>query len=315
MIGGAYDRIGDGPVRVRDVPVLRITSPAEFTDRVVDRLRSNDDVTEIAVVPGASRVSGGDLVIVEVLRAGVDDVIAHLPDAESVPGLHVSIEESEQLLPDSTASHHDDDEDLVWTQVVKEVHGAGHLSWLNVVLIVVAASIAAVGIVRDQLLLIVGAMALSPDYFPIADTSLSFVVGDWVRARRGLMTLVVGFGAGAIGAWLLTEVLQAADVVNPQTAPTRQLTLFISEPGTLSVLVALLAGIAGALAVTLPGTRGLVGVFVSVTTIPAAANMGVAIAARDGSELLGAGVQLLVNVVCLIAAGAVTLKARRRLAR
>ena len=166
----------------------------------------------------------------EVLRAGVDNVLAQLPDPGSVPGLHVSIDQSEQLLPDPSDSHHDDDEDVVWTQVVKDVHDAGRLSWVNVSLFVVAASIAAVGIMQDQILLIVGAMALSPDYFPIADTSLSIVHGAWGRARSGVTTLVVSFGAGALGAWLLTEALGQFDIVNPDSAPTRQLTLFISHP-------------------------------------------------------------------------------------
>jgi uncharacterized hydrophobic protein (TIGR00271 family) len=101
-------------------------------------------------------------------------------------------------------------------------------------------------------------------------------------------------------------------VITPSTEVPRELTLFISKPDALSVVVALLAGIAGALALTLPDARGLVGVFVSITTIPAAANIGVALAARNGDEAWGAFVMLAINVLALVVAGTVTLGLRSR---
>ncbi len=96
---------------------------------------------------------------------------------------------------------------------------------------------------------------------------------------------------------------------------SKQLILFISHPDALSIVVAALAGVAGALAITLPDARGLVGVFVSVTTIPAAANIGVAFGAGDWHDMLGAAVQLLVNVTTVLIAGAITLEIRHRLRR
>jgi uncharacterized hydrophobic protein (TIGR00271 family) len=206
-----------------------------------------------------------------------------------------------------------DDEAVVWAQVSEDLHDLGRLSWINTLLVVIASGIAAVGIIQDQLLLIVGAMALSPDYFPIADTCLAVVLRDKHRARTGLVTIAAIFSSAIVGAWALTEVLNRTGLVTAESAPSQQLTLFISQPDSLSVVVAVLAGIAGALAVTLPDARGLVGVFVSITTIPAAANIGVAFVAGEWSEMKGAAVQLTVNVTSLLVAGAVTLGLRRRL--
>jgi hypothetical protein len=56
----------------------------------------------------------------------------------------------------------------------------------------------------------------------------------------------------------------------------------------------------------------VVGVLVSITTIPAAANIGVALANRDRADLAGAAVQLLVNVVSLILAGTLGLRHKGR---
>jgi len=295
------------------MPLLRITCPTGHTDAIVSVLTTEAAASEITVVPRASRLTDGDVVLAEVPRSSVDRILALLPHQGSLDGLHVAVEGSEVLYP-RTGDDDPDDDAVVWAAVTQEIHDAGRLSWINVALIVIAAAIAAVGIIEDQLLLIVGAMALSPDYFPVADTCLSVVHRNWDRARHGLLTLVVSFAAAVAGSWALTEVLRVTGVVRADAVPSQQLTLFISEPNALSVVVAVLAGIAGALAITLPDARGLVGVFVSITTIPAAANMGVALAGRDHAELLGASVQLAVNVASLLVAGAATLEVRRRLA-
>lgn len=296
------------------MPLLRIVCPPDRTDHIV-RLLETRAATGIAVVPGAGRADRGDLVLAEVPRSAIDPLIARVRERAGEPGgvpagLQLAVQPSERLLPPAEPSP--DDEAVIWAEVIHDLHVTGRPSWVNVLLVGIASMIAAVGILRGQLLLIVGAMALSPDYLPIANTALALSRRAWRAAGSGLVTLLVCFGAAAVAAWLLAELLLAADQPASAADPLRELTLFISHPDRLSVLVALLAGVAGALSITLPGARGLVGVFVSVTTIPAAANIGVALAARDGSELAGAAVQLLVNVAGLVLAGTVTLALRHR---
>jgi uncharacterized hydrophobic protein (TIGR00271 family) len=294
------------------VPLLRVTCPPDRTDHIVHLLLTEAGATELTVVADSSRVTLGDLILADVPRSVVDEVLERIEAAHLHPDLHVAVQQSERLVPPQDDDGADE-EAVIWAQVVQDVHETGRLSWINVLLIVVAGCIAAIGIIQDQLLLIVGAMALSPDYFPVADTCLSVVRRDWRRAGQALGTLVVSFSAAIVGAWVLTLVLARVGIVSLTTAPPQQLTLFISRPDALSVVVALFAGVAGALAITLPDARGLVGVFVSITTIPAAANMGVALADEDWSELAGAAVQLLVNIVSLVLAGTITLGIRRRL--
>ena len=78
------------------------------------------------------------------------------------------------------------------------------------------------------------------------------------------------------------------------------------------MIVALLAGTAGMLSLTSAKSGALVGVLISVTTIPAAANIGVAAAYTDWGEVEGAAIQLGVNLTCIIAAGLTTLYIQRR---
>ena len=293
------------------MPLLRVTCLPERTDHIVHMLLTQASASELTVVAASSRVTNGDLILADVPRSVVDEILERIAEVHDHPDLHVAVQQSERLVPPQN-DHGADEEAVIWAQVVQDVHETGRLSWINVLLMVVAACIAAIGIIQDQLLLIVGAMALSPDYFPTADACLSIVRRDWRRAAQALGTLVVSFGAAIVGAWVLTELLGRAGIVSAATTPPQELTLFISRPDALSVVVALFAGVAGALAITLPDARGLVGVFVSITTIPAAANMGVALAGREWEELGGAAVQLGVNIVSLIVAGVITLGIRRR---
>lgn len=293
------------------MPLLRITCAPTDTDHLVTVVLRDAGATEVVVVERASRASGGDVVLADVPRGAVDSLV-RVMRLDAGPDLHhVTIQEAERLIPVPAPDDADEDA-VVWSKVVLDVHQAARLSWINVLLVVVAACIGAVGIIQDQLLLIVGAMAISPDYYPVVDTCLAVVRRRWDRAGEGLRTLAVCFGAGALGAFLFTAALELSGLVKTGNPTSRQLTLFISHPDGLSVAVALLAGVAGALALTLPDGRGLVGVFVSITTIPAAANIGVALASADWGEAGGAALMLLVNVASLLVAGVATLVVRAR---
>jgi uncharacterized membrane protein len=79
--------------------------------------------------------------------------------------------------------------------------------------------------------------------------------------------------------------------------------------------VAVLAGIVGVVSLTEARVGSLIGVFISVTTIPAAANIGVSLAFSSWSQAGGSALQLLLNVVLLIAVGAAGLSAQRNIWR
>src|SRR5262249_32238863 len=90
-------------------------------------------------------------------------------------------------------------------------------------------------------------------------------------------------------------------------------TRFIAHPDGFSLVVAVLAGIAGILSLTSLKSGALVGVLVSVTTIPAGAYLAVAPASPDGGAAGGALAQLAANLGGIFVAGVVTLLIQRRL--
>jgi len=261
------------------------------------------------VYPGAAVHPPGDLVTCQIGRDAVDEVVDALRD---VDGTAVWMEDSTLLL-DAGGHHASRDDAVMWAQVADMLDRNSRLSVLYLIVITVAGAIAAVGILEDLFLLIIAAMALSPDYFPLIAGCLAVVRRSKRAFLRSLRTLVAGFAAAALASWLLTTVLDALGAVTLGKAGESRgaVEIFVASPNWVSVVVACLAGVAGALSVTMSDNRALVGVFVSITTIPAAAGIGVGAAVGSWDDAIGSAGQLAVNLVCLYVVGALTLWAQR----
>ena len=135
------------------------------------------------------------------------------------------------------------------------------------------------GILIDQPILIVGAMVVGPSSGPLAALAVALVEKQRRLAKRSLIALAVGFPLGTLAALLATLAFRAIGAIPEEFDPERHdLTSFISQPDFFSFFVAFVAGITGMLSLTSTKSGALIGVLVSVTTIPSAANMGVAAA-------------------------------------
>jgi uncharacterized membrane protein len=130
----------------------------------------------------------------------------------------------------------------------------------------------------------------------------------------GLLALFWGF----LGAVFVTGVFALAvraAAVTPAAfrIGLRPVSALIGTPNVFSVVVATLAGIVGVVSLTEARANALIGVFISVTTIPAAADIGVSLAYGSWHEAAGSTLQLLLNVVLLLLVGAGGLALQRRI--
>ena len=123
----------------------------------------------------------------------------------------------------------------------------------------------------------------------------------------------MGFPAGIVLACLATLVFKGSARAPDDFVPSEhELTGFISKPDFFSFFVAFVAGMAGILSLTNAKSGALIGVLISVTTIPAASNIGVAAAYGDWHEAGGAAGQLAINLTSIVLAGVLTLFIQRR---
>jgi uncharacterized hydrophobic protein (TIGR00271 family) len=151
-------------------------------------------------------------------------------------------------------------------------------------------------------------MVLGPEFSPLAGLAVAAVHRRPRIARHSAVSLVAGFVvaiavtalaalAGRWLGWFDPDVLGA----------DRPATGFITQPDRWSLLVAVLAGIAGVLSLTSTKSGALVGVFISVTTVPAAGEMGLSLALGRSAEFASAATQLGVNLAGILVAATATL--------
>ncbi|MEJ7846353.1 MAG: DUF389 domain-containing protein [Acidimicrobiales bacterium] len=296
---------------------LRIVSPCDSTDEVVRLIRAGQAASNVAVLRGAALDPPGDLVLADVVREGVNTIVSGLKAIGVDRAGSIALENIDVVVSRSA-----DDADrrvpgygtdaAVWEEVEARVRDESVLTVSFLVFLVVAALIAAVGLLEDSPILIVGAMVVGPEFGPIAGLSVGFFRRRPQRIRVAAMTLTIGLAVGAVAALAGTLVADAFDLVPGDFSPRAQpLTGFIVDPSVLSGVVALLAGVVGTLSLTEAKAGALVGVLISVTTIPAVAAIGVSGALGAWDDAWGATIQLALNVVALVVAGVVTLFVQR----
>jgi uncharacterized hydrophobic protein (TIGR00271 family) len=300
---------------------LRIVAPPSLADRAYEIVLGHPSALNVVRLAGVSTQPAGDLILCDVAREDTSIVVEQLRrlGLEQVGSIAIepvaslvsaAAREAERAAVGSPADA------VVWEAVESQTSESAELSFSFVAFMVLATLIAAVGIIEDSLILIIGAMVVGPEFGPLAGLCVALVQRRTELAVRSLGALAVGFPVAILASLLLTTALRAAGSA-PDTldAIDHPATLFISHPDEYSALVAVLAGIAGTLSLSTAKSGALVGVLISVTTIPAAANVGVAAAYGDTSEAVGAAAQLGVNLVCIVTAGVATLALQRAVYR
>ena len=200
----------------------------------------------------------------------------------------------------------------VWAEIVGKADENAQLAASYLIFMITAGVIAGVGVITGSAVLIVGAMAISPDLLPVAAAAIGIVERRWQVTARALRALTLGLGTAALAAFAATAILRVfgripEDLILADTMMGQALT----QLGPGSLIVAAAAGVAGMLAFERPGGAA-VGVAISVTTIPAAAYVGAAMAMGRDDPMLGALGVLIANVVLLVIASTITLILQRR---
>jgi uncharacterized hydrophobic protein (TIGR00271 family) len=275
----------------------------------------------LSVVRGAALDPPGDVVEADVEHAALAATISRLEDL-GVPRRGSfsfgDVLETRSIAAEtaSAAMRAGGTELIAWDEVAARTRDDTVVTPAYLVLMTIAGVIAAGGILTNNELLIVGAMIVSPDYGPLAGFCVAVLARLPERARSSAWALTVGFAVAAGSAGLVAAGADlTGQVPAAYLAGDRPVTELIAEPNAASFVVALAAGIAGMIALGQAKSGAVVGVLVSVTTIPAAANVGVALALGNLDEAAGALAQLVINLSGLVIAGVGSLWLGRRLSR
>lgn len=295
---------------------LRMVVPTQHVAPVLAALSASPAVVNLVRLEGSSVKPRGDLVLCDVAREEVSVLIRRLRELDVDDQGSISIDAVDTTISRAAsgavrAAEGSPSDAVIWEEVEARTSETAELSLSFLAFMVLATLIAAVGILTDSQILIIGAMVVGPEFGPLAGLCVALVNRRFDLAARSGRALLIGFPVAIGITYLFTAVLRAVGAGPEAINVARPATIFISHPDTFSVIVALLAGIAGLLSLTTAKSGALMGVLISVTTIPAAANVGAAAAYSTWSEVRGALAQLLLNLACIVVGGVTTLAIQR----
>ncbi|MEU5915976.1 DUF389 domain-containing protein [Streptomyces sp. NPDC047141] len=298
---------------------LRMIVPPDRTDEAVRLIESTVGTAHLVVLPGAARDPTGDVVMCDVAREAGHQLLGGLralrideDGSIAVDSIDFSLstraDEAEAEAPGEPADA------VIWEQLADATHEESTLSITYSAFMILATMIAACGVVLDNAVLIVGAMAVGPEFGPLAGVCTAIVQRAPKLAARSLFALVVGFAAAIAATTLFSLAMDALGLFSQaQLDADRPNTKFIWQPDPFSFVVALLAGAAGTLSLTSAKSGALVGVAISVTTVPAGANAAVALSYGDLGQMWGSVEQLGLNLFGIMLAGTLTLYGQKML--
>jgi len=292
---------------------LQVYAPAALSDAVQAVVLADPTVTAVSVHRGASVVPVGDVIEADIPREASERLLSLLLETG------VQHEGSVHLQPVPTWVSRDGfratleapgagRDAIVWPEVVQRAYDESEISWTFLAFMTLATLIAGVAIILDSPILIIGAMVLGPEFGAVAALGVGLIRRRFSLLRQAIAALVIGF---AVAILLTTAVgligrlagwITVIDIAGPRPG-----TSFIYHPDRWSLVIAVLAGVAGVLSITSARSGALVGVFISVTTIPAAGDAGMSMAFGLWDQVLGSALQLTVNITGMALAGWATL--------
>lgn len=292
---------------------LRLTVPSSLSSPVRELLLDDECVTSVTFQQGGVLKPEGDLIECDVARERAGVLLRALDDLELdkhggilvVEPAATPFDDARRL--ESAAPGHPDDA-VIWEAVEAQAEAGAVATVSYLIFLVLAVILAAVAVLTDSAILVVGAMVVGPEFAAVAAASAGIVLARWGLVGRSLRLLGLSFSFAVAVVTVLALLGRLLGWITPaMVARPRPNTGFIWHPDKWSFIVALVAGAAGALALAIQKTATMVGVFISVTTVPAAGNLALGLAVWSRDEIVGSLAQLGINIAGMIISGTILL--------
>ncbi|TCO51143.1 putative hydrophobic protein (TIGR00271 family) [Kribbella antiqua] len=296
---------------------LRLIVPSDRSERVLNTLVADPRVTSIVQFPGVAHRPVGDMIECDVTREATSEILGFLKaqglyDEGSVALADVDASPSRNARETERAAPGAPDDAVIWDAVVDQAYNEASGSWVYYAFLTLATMIASVAVITDSSILVVGAMVVGPEFGVVAALAVGIALRNRGLTWRSAVLLVWGFLLAIVLTALAALLARAVGWIDVgDVTAARPLTGFIWRPDKWSAVVAVLAGCAGVLSQTAGRANALVGVFISVTTVPAAGDLALSVALWAPHQIGGSAAQLGINLAGMTAAGVVTLLLQR----
>jgi uncharacterized hydrophobic protein (TIGR00271 family) len=296
---------------------MRVITPVDRTDAVRELLLAEPGATHVTVLPGVALQPAGDVLEADVTRESVDVVLAELSRLGIDHTGGVTLEAIDTTLSDAAdaaeeAAPGDPADAVIWDEVVARTGEESRFSASFQIFLTIACLLGAIGAITNSSVTVVGAMVLGPEFGPLAAVAVGTVLRRRDLVRRGAFALGAGFPLAMLVTAIASLLFEATGLLTSASLDNLDQVDFIYEVGPFSFIIALLAGAAGMLALTSAKSASLVGVFISVTTVPAAAFASVALVEGRYAQAAESALQLVINLVGIVVAAVAVLLVSRR---
>jgi uncharacterized hydrophobic protein (TIGR00271 family) len=287
---------------------LRLAVEEHRANTVTEALEGTGGVYRIVAL-SPERAGTGVVLAADVMPSVADQVVQLIRDWE-VEDADYLLTRQDVVAPNPPHGRLAGGEEFAWIEVMGEARTHSRPLGRYLALMAVAAVLAAIGVITDNPILIVGAMAVSPDLLPVCAACVGFVARRRPLVRRALVTLLLGIALTWAVAAGVAWGLQATGILTADFQVHDSALHGLAKIDYSTVLVALAAGVAAMLSFETRAASA-VGVAISVTTIPASALFGVSLGLGEVRVSWGASGVLAVNVALLLLSGTLTLAVQR----
>lgn len=169
-------------------------------------------------------------------------------------------------------------------------------SWM---LIALASGIAAFGMILENVIIVIGAMMITPMLSPLIASSFGLVIGDKTLIQKSTL-----YGALSV----IFSIFMAFLITLPLPISPNSLMYLVSEPGLIPIVLSLFVGAAAALTFTTEARETFAGVAVAIALVPPSAVAGMSLRMVELDLFLNVMIVLFTNVISIILAGSLTFK-------
>jgi uncharacterized hydrophobic protein (TIGR00341 family) len=220
-----------------------------------------------------------------------------LPVAASIPRIETDERPNKEESPSPEEQQRQAERvsrEELYTQIADTIK----VSRVYYVMVLLSTIVAAIGLMQDNIPVVIGAMVIAPLLGPNMALALATTLGDKELAKNSLKVTLGGIGAGLALSVLLGIILNVEPTIPTIMARTKI--------GMSEVVLALAAGSAGTLAFTTGAPATLIGVMVAVALLPPLVTLGLLLGSAHFLLAAGALWLLLTNLICINLAGVVT---------
>ena len=256
---------------------VEVVLPLGAAERLLPRVRGVEGVVAVTLSPGAAVVPPGDVLAVVVRNDALGLLLEALRDGEGPPPAPLSTGQVGALFdPAQQTAINAEGGETGWEEIAALLRDETPLSTNYLCLMALSGGVAAAGLWTDQLIYIIAAQVIAPGFEPILRMPLGLIARSRGLARTGFYSTVTGYAAMCAGGAAALGVL--AWLEGPKAWSGNGL---VTQAATLTRnggFVAVLAGLAGALALLTQKTVFFTGVLIALALVPTMALVGMGLA-------------------------------------